>query len=100
MKHNCNGSHSRRDFMRLAGVTGVGAGLLKSRGTFAAEGEEPTAEAKKAKVAVVQDSSIKQAVRDAVAISGGLDFIKPGQRVLIKPNATGGVKHPCCTNPE
>ena len=57
-------------------------------------------EAQKVTVSIVKDSSVKQAVRDAVAMSGGLDFIKPGQRVLIKPNQTGPVKHPATTNPE
>jgi len=99
MSHNGHGSHNRRDFLKGVGVAGLGAGIL-SRHALAAEGEDAAGEAKKATVAVVQDSSIKQAVRDAVAMSGGMDFIKPGQRVLIKPNATGGVKHPCCTNPE
>lgn len=84
---------SRRDFLKAAGAAAVGAGL----------GTAPTASAQAAAtatVAVVQNSTIAEAMRDAVALSGGLDFIRPGQRVLIKTNATGGVKHPITTNPE
>jgi uncharacterized protein (DUF362 family) len=40
------------------------------------------------------------AVRHAVALAGGLDFIQPGQTVLIKPNVTGAIKNPTTTNPE
>ncbi len=99
MKHNgTHCSQSRRNFLKAAGIATVGAGWAGRR---AWAGEEAKAEeVVAAKVAVVQNSTIREAVRDAVNMSGGLDFIKPGQRVLIKPNATGGVKHPCCTNPE
>lgn len=43
---------------------------------------------------------MEEAVAKAVELSGGMDFIQPGQTILIKPNVTGGVPNPCTTNPE
>lgn len=87
-----SGGHERRDFLKLAGATAMGAAI-------APMARAQQASASTAVVSVVKDAAIGQAVRDAVELSGGLDFIKPGQRVLIKPNATGGIKHPFTTNP-
>jgi uncharacterized protein (DUF362 family) len=39
-------------------------------------------------------------VRKAVELAGGLDFIKQGDSVLIKPNLNSGDPHPASTNPE
>ncbi len=39
-------------------------------------------------------------MRHAVTLAGGLNFIKPEQTVLIKPNVTGAAKFPTTTNPE
>lgn len=85
----------RRAFLR-GGAGALAAGTLGVPGISRAQ----VAEDARTKVAVVRDKSIKTAVRDAVNLSGGMDFIQPGQRVLVKPNATGGVKHPITTNPE
>jgi len=87
--------HSRRDFLKVAGASAVAAGLAPGLVTEAQEAETVTAT-----VSIAKNSSVKQAVRDAVEMSGGLDFIKPGQRVLIKPNQVAPVKHPITTNPE
>ena len=84
---------NRRDFLKIAGASAIGAGLAPGLLARAEETHKVT-------VGVVKDSSVKQAVREAVSMSGGLDFIKPGKRVLIKPNQTGPVKHPATTNPE
>ena len=54
----------------------------------------------KAVVGIARGSSMEDAVRHAVTLAGGLDFIKPGQTVLIKPNVTGAAKFPTTTNPE
>lgn len=43
---------------------------------------------------------MEDAVRAAVRLAGGLDFIQEGQTVLIKPNVCGAVKPPATTNPE
>lgn len=84
--------------MKIAGVTAVGAGLAGEPSAGAQEAAK--SEALKATVGIAKSPSVGQAVRDAVELSGGLDFIKPGQRILIKPNQTGPVKHPAVTNPE
>ena len=39
-------------------------------------------------------------VRKAVELAGGMDFIKEGDSVLIKPNLNTGDPHPASTNPE
>jgi uncharacterized protein (DUF362 family) len=43
---------------------------------------------------------MEEAVRRAVKLAGGMDFIKAGQTVLIKPNVTGALKNPTTTHPE
>jgi uncharacterized protein (DUF362 family) len=53
-----------------------------------------------ATVGIAKNPSIGQALRDAVDLSGGLDFIKPGQSVLLKPNQVAPTWHPMTTNPE
>jgi hypothetical protein len=72
--------HSRRDFLKVAGASAIGAGLAPALVAEAQQDKPVTAT-----VSIVKDSSVKQSVRDAVEMSGGLDFIKPGQKVLIKP---------------
>ncbi len=54
----------------------------------------------KAVVGIARGSSMEDAVRHAVTLAGGLNFIKPEQTVLIKPNVTGAAKFPTTTNPE
>jgi uncharacterized protein (DUF362 family) len=51
-------------------------------------------------VGIARGSSMEDAVRQAVRLAGGMDFIQEGQTVLIKPNVTGAVKSPTTTNPE
>jgi len=85
---------SRRDFLKIAGASALTAGLTTSVPSWG----EPAAI--KSTVGIAKSPSIATAVRRAVEMSGGLDFIKPGQRVLIKPNQVAGVGHPATTNPE
>jgi uncharacterized protein (DUF362 family) len=40
------------------------------------------------------------AVRTAVRLAGGLDFVQPGQAVLVKPNLCCPRPHPATTSPE
>jgi len=87
--------HNRRDFLKIIGASSLGAALAPSMLSWAKESEKISAT-----VAIVKNPSIGQAVKDAVAMSGGLDFIKPGQTVLIKPNQVAPAKHPITTNPE
>ena len=86
-------SHSRRDFLKMAGASAVAAGLAP--GLHA--GAEPVI---KSTVGVAKSSSIAKAVSQAVELAGGMDFIELGQRVLIKPNQVAAVGHPATTNPE
>ena len=43
--------------------------------------------------------SLSAQVEKAVALAGGLGFIKKGSTVLIKPNFNTGDPHPASTNP-
>jgi uncharacterized protein (DUF362 family) len=54
----------------------------------------------KALVGIARGSSMEEAVKTAVRLAGGLDFIREGQTVLIKPNCTGAATFPTTTNPE
>ena len=45
-------------------------------------------------------SSLWTQVEKAVALAGGLSFIRKGSTVLIKPNFNTGDPHPASTNPE
>lgn len=90
----------RRQFLRRVGASSVAAAsagtLLKPR-LFA--GDEPPAK-DPVDVGIAHGSSMEDAVREAVKMAGGLEFIKPDQTVLIKPNVTGGAMFPTTTNPE
>lgn len=85
-------THNRRDFLKIAGASALAAGL--------ATGTQAGAQAIKSTVGVSKDPSIAKAVGQAVEMAGGMGFIKPGQRVLIKPNQVAGTPHPVTTNPE
>jgi len=50
-------------------------------------------------VGLSRDKDIFTMVRKAVELSGGMDFIKPGQTILIKPNANTADEYPGSTNP-
>ncbi len=104
MHHDCP-RFGRRDFLAAGGALAVG-GLLPSTG----RGAEPVSvfttiatpvdPKHMLLVGIARGSSIEDSVKSAVALAGGLDFIKPGQTVLIKPNVTGAAKFPTTTNPE
>src|SRR6516225_3608904 len=89
MHHPCG--LKRRDFLKTAGTLAVGLGLGADLG-FAAQ--------PKVDVGIARGSNMEEAVRRAVKLAGGMDFIKEGQTVLIKPNVTGALKSPTTTNPE
>lgn len=44
--------------------------------------------------------SLADAVRQVVARAGGLSFIKPGQRVLLKPAVNSSSRYPATSDPE
>jgi len=66
----------------------------------AAESALMPAVAGPADVGIARGSNMEDAVRRAVRLAGGVDFIQEGQTVLIKPNVCGAVKNPGTTNPE
>ena len=89
--------HSRRDFFKATGA--LAAGLVLPSGL--AFGEEPAVKTPdSADVGIAKGSNMEEAVRRAVKLAGGMDFIKEGQTVLIKPNVTGALKNPTTTHPE
>jgi uncharacterized protein (DUF362 family) len=97
MRHH--GDFGRRDFLWTAGSMAIGLGIGSRLGL--ASGFEPSASAAaQADVGIARGSNIEEAVRGAVKLSGGLDFIKEGETVLIKPNVTGALRSPTTTNPE
>jgi len=90
----------RRNFLRQAGaasVAGLASGLVLPRLMLA--GDEPNA-LPAADVGIARGSNMEEAVRKAVELSGGMDFIRAGQTVLIKPNVTGALSNPTTTSPE
>jgi uncharacterized protein (DUF362 family) len=95
------GCHHRRHFLRQAGGFSLAAGLsgqlIRPQLVF---GEDRPAGPASADVGIARGSNMEEAVRKAVEMSGGMDFIKAGQTVLIKPNVTGAVLNPTTTSPE
>lgn len=51
-------------------------------------------------VGIAKEENIRKSVRTAVALAGGMDFIKAGDTVLIKPNVNSDDPYPGTTNPE
>jgi uncharacterized protein (DUF362 family) len=91
----------RRQFLRHAGRGALAAGLAGAAWPRLAIGEEaPAAAAARADVGIARGSNMEEAVRKAVELAGGMDFIQEGQTVLIKPNVTGAVENPTTTSPE
>jgi uncharacterized protein (DUF362 family) len=91
----------RRHFLRQAGgaslAAGLSSGLVLPNLAF---GEDQPAAPASADVGIARGSNMEDAVRQAVQLVGGLDFIREGQTVLIKPNVTGAVLSPTTTSPE
>jgi uncharacterized protein (DUF362 family) len=99
MSHRPPCPHRRR-FLLQAGsgvAAGLSSGLILPKLAF---GEDQPAAPAAADVGVARGSNMEEAVRQAVKLAGGLDFIKEGQTVLIKPNVTGAVVNPTTTSPE
>src|SRR5438876_9237290 len=91
--HSCG--WNRRDFLKTAGALAAGLGA-----TPQGRADDAPKPASSADVGIARGSNMEEAVRRAVRLAGGMDFIKEGQTVLIKPNVTGAVKSPTTTNPE
>ena len=76
---------------------GLGSSLVRAADKDAAH---VPGSPERADVGIARGSSLEEAVRRAVKLAGGMDFIKEGQTVLIKPNVTGAKTSPTTTNPE
>jgi uncharacterized protein (DUF362 family) len=85
----------RRDFLKTAASFAAGLTLAPRAGWAADSGVAAAAD-----VGIARGSNMEEALRRAVRLAGGMDFIKEGQTVLIKPNVTGALKSPTTTNPE
>lgn len=91
---------ARRSFLKAAaGTAAVGLGIGSPLGAVLAD-EKKVKGPDSADVGIGRGSNMEEAVKAAVKLAGGLDFIKPDQTVLIKPNVTGAIKSPTTTNPE
>jgi len=86
-----SGHLSRRAW--LARVAGLGMGVASARSLEAAG---PSG----ALVGVARGPTMAAATRAAVRLAGGVDFIQPGQTVLVKPNLCCPNPHPATTSPE
>lgn len=85
---------SRREFLKMVSLLGTTVFLgnflpLKQRAKTSA-----------VLVGIARGDSIADSVRRAINLAGGLDFIKSGESVLIKPNVNSDDPHPGTTNPE
>ena len=81
-------SVSRRAWLARAAALGLGAAA------------GPSIAAASAIVGVARGASMTAATRAAVRLAGGLDFVRPGQTVLVKPNICCPSPHPATTSPE
>ncbi len=60
----------------------------------------PVAEMREEKVAIVYNKNISQGVREVIAKTGNLDFVRKGDKVLVKPNVNTADPSPGTTHPE
>jgi uncharacterized protein (DUF362 family) len=79
---------SRRTWLTQAAALGLGVSAGQ-RGDAAG-----------AVVGVARGATMATATRAAVRLAGGLDFVQPGQTVLVKPNVCCPSPHPATTSPE
>jgi len=93
----------RRDF--LGAALGGGAGLLLACQRDRSMAQPPArapAPPERSAVAIVRPSaypSYAAALDAALQLAGGLGFVRPGQRVLLKPAVNSGRPYPATTDP-
>ncbi|MFB0527139.1 MAG: DUF362 domain-containing protein [bacterium] len=85
---------SRRDFLKMVSLLGTTILLGKF---FPLKLQAKTSAVL---VGIARGDSVADSVRRAIKLAGGLDFIKSGESVLIKPNVNSDHSHPGTTNPE
>ena len=92
----------------FSSATSTAAGTTSSASTETTQSPEATSQKSGSKTPKKQalvgiagyNGSLSAQVEKAVALAGGLGFIKKGSTVLIKPNFNTGDPHPASTNPE
>jgi uncharacterized protein (DUF362 family) len=94
----------RRDFLRLllAG-SALLPGSLRAAPRASGAVPAPPAPARNATVGVVRTAAHRtqrEAIREAVRLAGGLSFVRPGERVLLKPALNSERRYPSTTDPE
>jgi uncharacterized protein (DUF362 family) len=113
-----SGSLDRRRFLQtsLVAASALAAGSFaacgRSRLASAAPAEAvgirhrlpdrpaPPAESRVAVVRSAEHPSHREALQGAIALSGGLGFIQPGQTVLLKPAVNSSSPYPATSDPE
>lgn len=104
-------NYSRRFILYLGGLSIVSFFSLRCRPSFLfnpkaetinpQKFENPYMDGENAVVGIVGGDDIKEMVREAVSLIGGLEKIDvKGKSVLVKPNVVTGDPHPTTTNPE
>lgn len=83
----------RRGFLKVAGSAVV-------FGLSAIEGLSRAVVAPSARVGMANMGSASASARRAIELAGGMDFIKNGQTVLVKPNVNSPDPFPGSSNPE
>lgn len=93
---------NRRQFIKKAGTAAGGLWLSSYLPPLLSGCRGGGQEAVQAKsiVGAARMNTVADSVRRAVELSGGLDFIQPGQTVLLKPNLNSPDLFPATTNPE
>lgn len=85
---------SRREFLRIMSLLGttifMGKFFPLKKGTKNSS----------VLVGIARGDAAADSVRRAINLAGGLDFIKSGDSILIKPNVNSDHFHPGTTNPE
>lgn len=76
------------------------AASAPSAGHWLADAPRPPDASTVAVVRAGAHRSLSDAVRAAVAAAGGLAFVRPGDRVLLKPAVNSGNLYPATTDPE
>jgi uncharacterized protein (DUF362 family) len=65
-----------------------------------ADAPRPPAESTVAVVRSGAFATLREAVAEAIRLAGGLAFVRPGDRVLLKPAVNSGNPYPATTDPE